>query len=73
MHYNPFFPGGQIAMTPPLSEGIVTYSDGSQPNVNQMAKDVVAFLSWAAEPELEESYKIFTKKIYWVLNQDFNL
>ncbi|MBP6951296.1 MAG: cytochrome b N-terminal domain-containing protein [Alphaproteobacteria bacterium] len=53
MHYNPFFPGEQIAMTPPLSEGLVTYNDGAQPNVNQMAKDVVSFLSWTAEPELE--------------------
>lgn len=53
MHYNPFFPGGQIAMTPPLVEGLITYSDGSQPSVNQMATAVVSFLSWAAEPELE--------------------
>lgn len=79
MHYNPFFPGGQIAMIPPLSEGIVTYGDGSQPTVNQMAKDVVTFLSWAAEPELEErkqtGYKvliylvIFTLLMYFVMKR----
>lgn len=54
MYYNPYFPGGQIAMTPPLSAGIVTYGDGSEPSVHQMAHDVVTFLSWAAEPELED-------------------
>ena len=53
MHYNPYFPGGQIAMIPPLSDGLETYSDGSKPSVNQMAKDVVTFLAWAAEPEME--------------------
>ena len=79
MHYNPFFPGEQIAMTPPLSEGIVTYNDGAQPSINQMAKDVVTFLSWAAEPELEErkrtGYKVliyflvFTGLMYFVMKQ----
>jgi len=68
MHYNPFFPGGQIAMIPPLSEGLVTYSDGSQPTVNQMAKDVVSFLSWAAEPELEARKKMgFKVLIYFIV------
>ncbi|HUX78177.1 MAG TPA: cytochrome c1 [Alphaproteobacteria bacterium] len=68
LHYNLYFPGNQIAMTPPLSEGIVTYSDGSQPSINQMAKDVVAFLAWAAEPELEDrkrtGYKVL---IYFIV------
>lgn len=54
MYYNPYFPGGQIAMTPPLTPGIVTYDNGAQPSINQMAKDVVTFLAWTAEPELEE-------------------
>ena len=54
MHYNPYFPGSQIAMAPPLSDGIVTYSDGTTPTVNQMAHDVVNFLTWAAEPEMPE-------------------
>ncbi|MBS0271507.1 MAG: cytochrome b N-terminal domain-containing protein [Proteobacteria bacterium] len=68
MHYNPYFPGGQIAMTPPLSEGIVTYGDGSQPSLNQMAKDVVTFLAWAAEPELEERKKVgYNVLIYFIV------
>lgn len=53
MHYNPWFPGGQIAMTPPLSDGLVTYNNGTQPSVDRMARDVVNFLTWASEPELE--------------------
>ncbi len=79
LHYNPYFPGGQIAMIPPLSEGLVTYNDGSQPTINQMAKDVVTFLSWAAEPELEDrkqtGYKVliyfivFTILMYFVMKQ----
>ena len=68
MHYNPFFPGEQIAMIPPLSEGLVTYSDGSQPSLNQMAKDVVVFLSWSAEPELEARKKMGYKVlIYFII------
>ena len=53
MHYNPYFPGGQIAMTAPLMEGIVTYSDGTSPSVSDMSRAVTTFLAWAAEPELE--------------------
>lgn len=53
MHYNPYFAGNQIAMAPPLSEGIVTYADGTKATVDQMAKDVVNFLQWAADPKME--------------------
>ncbi len=53
MHYNKYFPGHQIAMTPPLKEDIVSYSDGTKATVEQMATDVVTFLAWAAEPEME--------------------
>lgn len=53
MHYNPYFSGHEIAMAPPLSEGIVEYSDGTPATVEQMAHDVSAFLMWAAEPKLE--------------------
>lgn len=52
-YYNAYFPGGQIAMPPPLSEGQVTYEDGTAASVDQMSRDVVNFLQWAAEPEME--------------------
>lgn len=54
MSYNPYFPGHQIAMASPLSADIVTYQDGTEASVDQMSKDVVNFLQWAAEPEMEQ-------------------
>jgi ubiquinol-cytochrome c reductase cytochrome c1 subunit len=57
LHYNPYFPNLNIAMPPPLTaNGQVTYADGTQPTVDQMAKDVSAFLVWAAEPKLENRH-----------------
>nr|WP_235911897.1 cytochrome c1 [Mesorhizobium xinjiangense] len=57
-YYNPHFIGGKsLAMAPPLSEGIVTYDDGSPETVDQYASDVAAFLMWAAEPHMEERKK----------------
>ncbi|ACM37296.1 MULTISPECIES: cytochrome c1 [Rhizobium/Agrobacterium group] len=54
-HYNPYFSAASaLAMAPPLSEGQVTYDDGAPQTVDQYAKDVSAFLMWAAEPHLEE-------------------
>ncbi len=56
MHYNPYFSGGgnQFAMTAPLvKDGQVEYTDGTNPTVDQMARDVVNFLQWTAEPEME--------------------
>ena len=53
MSYNKYFPGYQIAMASPLSEGIVEYSDGSPQTVEQYSKDVSAFLMWTADPKLE--------------------
>lgn len=67
MSYNLYFPGNQIAMPPPLSEGLVTYSDGSNPSVNQMATDVVTFLAWTAEPELEARKKMGYKVLIYFL------
>jgi ubiquinol-cytochrome c reductase cytochrome c1 subunit len=54
MNYNPYFPGHQIAMPAPLSDGRITYQDGTVASLDQMAKDVVNFLQWAAEPEMEQ-------------------
>ena len=54
MNYNRYFPGMQIGMAKPLQDGQITYSDGTKASVDQMARDVVVFLQWAAEPEMEE-------------------
>jgi ubiquinol-cytochrome c reductase cytochrome b/c1 subunit len=51
-HYNEYFPGHSIAMPQPLQDGQVTYDDGSPATLDQYAKDVSAFLMWAAEPHL---------------------
>jgi ubiquinol-cytochrome c reductase cytochrome c1 subunit len=53
MSYNIHFPGHQIAMPQPLSDDQVTYEDGTPATIHQMSHDVVTFLNWAAEPELE--------------------
>lgn len=53
-YYNPYFIAGKsLAMAKPLSDGQVTYEDGSPETVEQYARDVSAFLMWAAEPHLE--------------------
>jgi ubiquinol-cytochrome c reductase cytochrome c1 subunit len=56
MHYNAVFPGHQTAMANPFvaGDGLVKYSDDTPPTVDNYARDVVAFLSWAADPTLEE-------------------
>jgi ubiquinol-cytochrome c reductase cytochrome c1 subunit len=57
LHYNPYFANLNIAMPPPLTaNGQVTYADGTKPTVDQMAKDVAAFLVWTAEPNLESRH-----------------
>ena len=58
LHYNPYFANLNIAMPPPLvSDGQVTYADGTKPTVDQMATDVAAFLTWTAEPKLENRHR----------------
>lgn len=53
-YYNVYFPGHVIAMPPPLSPDQVSYADGTSATVEQMAADVTEFLTWTAEPKLEE-------------------
>merc|ERR1719273_2756365 len=57
LYYNPYFPGGAIAMPPPLQDGGVEYEDGTPATISQQAKDVVQFLNWCAEPEADTRKK----------------
>jgi ubiquinol-cytochrome c reductase cytochrome b/c1 subunit len=79
--YNKYFPGHAIKMPQPLQDGQVTYDDGAPATLDQYAKDVAAFMMWAAEPHLEARKRIgfqvmiflvvfsgllyFTKKKVW--------
>jgi ubiquinol-cytochrome c reductase cytochrome c1 subunit len=68
LHFNPYFANLNIAMPPPLrSAGQVTYADGTQPTVDQMAKDVGAFLTWTAEPRLENRHRAGLASLIFLL------
>ena len=54
LHFNPYFANLNLAMAPPLTgDGQVTYADGTKATKDQMARDVAAFLTWTAEPKME--------------------
>lgn len=59
-HFNPYFANLNLAMAAPLTgEGQVSYGEGNpKPTVDQMAKDVSAFLVWTAEPKLEKRNQV---------------
>ena len=67
VYYNKYMIGNKIKMSAPLIDGIVEYSDGTEATVDQMARDVTTFLSWAAEPELEERHRTGVKVIIYLI------
>ena len=64
LHYNPYFPGGAIAMPKMLGDGGVEYEDGTPATESQQAKDVTTFLAWAAEPEHDDRKLMGAKWIF---------
>ncbi len=67
VYYNAFMYGNNIKMPNPLSEGLIEYNDGTLATEEQMAKDVVTFMAWAAEPHLEARHKIGFKAIIYLI------
>ena len=67
VYYNKYMAGNNIKMSNPLSEGLVEYADGTTATEEQMAKDVVTFLAWAAEPHLESRHKIGFRAIIYLI------
>ena len=66
-NWNKYMPGHVIAMAPPLSDGLVAYEDGSPETVSQYAMDVAQFLTWVAEPHLEERKRTGIKVFLFLL------
>ena len=67
VYYNKYMYGNNIRMAKPLDDGLVEYSDGTTASEEQMAKDVVTFLMWAAEPHLESRHKMGFKAIVYLI------
>jgi ubiquinol-cytochrome c reductase cytochrome c1 subunit len=65
--WNLYYPGHKIAMPQPLSDGVVKYEDGTPGTVPNYAKDVAAFLTWTAEPTLDERKKIGFRVIIFLI------
>jgi ubiquinol-cytochrome c reductase cytochrome c1 subunit len=69
LHYNPYFANLNIAMAPPLTaDGQVSYdAGGPKPTVDQMAKDVSAFLTWTAEPKMDMRKRVGLATFFFLL------
>jgi ubiquinol-cytochrome c reductase cytochrome c1 subunit len=67
MNYHSYFPGHQIAMAAPLDDDAVEYQDGTKATLVQMTTDIVTFLSWAAEPEMEERKSMGIKVLLFLI------
>ena len=67
MYFNQWIKGNQIAMAPPLDDGYVDYDDGTENTLSQLSEDVVTFLAWSAEPELEARKNMGIKVILFFI------
>jgi ubiquinol-cytochrome c reductase cytochrome c1 subunit len=81
LHHNPYFHSLNLAMAPPLvTDGQVTYGEGApKATVDQMSKDVSAFLAWASEPKQENRKRagwavmLFLLIFAWLCWQSYQL
>ncbi len=67
VYYNKYMYGNMIKMPNPLSDDLIEYNDGTKATEEQMAKDLVTFLAWTAEPHLEARHKIGFKAIIYLI------
>ena len=67
MYYNIYMAGNQIAMPQPIYDESVDYADGTNNSAEQIVEDLVVFLTWAAEPELEERKNLGIKVILFFI------
>ena len=65
-YYNKYFPGNQLAMPQPLHDDAVVYADGTKATVDQMSRDVVQFLTWTSNPEMEARKRMGVKVVIFL-------
>ena len=66
-NYNLYFPGHVIAMPQPLQDNSVQYADGTKATLQQEAHDVVTFLTWASDPNMEQRKRTGAKVVLFLL------
>ena len=66
-HWNKVMSGHIIAMAQPISDGMVSYEDGTEGTLHQYAMDVSTFLTWASEPQMEARKKMGVRALIFLL------
>ena len=66
LYYNTAFEGHQIAMPPPLTADQVTYADGTPATLEQESRDIATFLTYIANPEMEERKRMGVKIVLFL-------
>ena len=67
LYYNPYHDGKVIAMPPPLYDNVIEYIDGTGASLHQLSYDIVIFLNWAAEPELQKRKSLGLKFLLFLI------
>ena len=67
LYYNPYHDGKVIAMPPPLYDNVIEYIDGTSTSLHQLSYDIVHFLNWAAEPELQKRKSLGLKVLLFLI------
>ena len=67
MYYNKMYAGHQIAMPRPLQDDAVDYADGTKPTTEQEARDVVTFLEFIGNPEMEQRKRTGVKIVLFLV------
>ncbi|CAH8618657.1 unnamed protein product [Heterobilharzia americana] len=62
-YYNPYFPGGNISMARALYDDLIEYADGTPATTSQLAKDVVSFLCWTCDRNLDDRKRVLLKAV----------
>jgi len=66
LYYNKYFPGHQIAMPQPLQPDSVEYTDGTKATLEQEARDITTFLTYIANPEMEQRKAMGVKVVLFL-------